>query len=101
MLGQVARNINVYYEDQEVFISGFYARCIYFARGFFPKDLISRVHLRGCSEDEEIEILFMRGCNLSSREDWIEAVGALANLLRYLLSGDAKVGAVKGIFTVG
>lgn len=95
MLGQVARNVNVYYKDQEVFIIGFYARCIYIARGVFTKGLISRVHLKGCSEDEEIELLFTRGYNLSSREDWMEAIGALANMLRYLLSGDAKVGAVK------
>ncbi|PLN84929.1 hypothetical protein BDW42DRAFT_161934 [Aspergillus taichungensis] len=95
MLGQVARNVNVCYEDQEVFIIGFYERCIYIARGFFTKDLISRVHLKGCSEDETIELLLTRGYNLSLREEWMEAVGVLANLLRYLLSGNAKVGALQ------
>lgn len=95
MLGQVARNVSVCHEDQEAFIIGFYERRIYIARGFFTKDLISRVHLKGCSGDDAIELLFTRGYNLSSKEDWIEAIGVLAKLLRYLLGGNAKVSALK------
>ncbi|PLB48728.1 hypothetical protein P170DRAFT_446569 [Aspergillus steynii IBT 23096] len=95
MLGQLAKNIRVDFQDQEVFIVGFYGRCIYIARGYFTTDLISQVQLHGYTEDETIEIQFTRGCNLSSREDWLEAMDALTGLLRYQLSGNAMVSALK------
>jgi hypothetical protein len=95
MLGQLAKHISVDSQDQEIFIIGFYGRCIYVARGLFRRDLISRVHQKGCTEDEAIEIQFTRGYNLSLKEDWLEVINALARLLRYLLSGNAKMGALK------
>ncbi|KAE8402303.1 hypothetical protein BDV37DRAFT_295455 [Aspergillus pseudonomiae] len=95
MLGQLARNLSGGYEDQEVFVIGFYERCIYIARGLFGKELISRVHVKGCTQDDTVELQFTRGYDLSLREDWFEAISALAKLLRYLLSGNAKMSALK------
>ncbi|KAE8348158.1 hypothetical protein BDV28DRAFT_161598 [Aspergillus coremiiformis] len=94
MLGQLAKNYNADSQDQEVFIIGFYGRCIYIARGYFTSDLISQAHLKGC-KDETIEIQFTRGYNLSLKKDWLEAITTLARLLQYLLSGNAKISALK------
>ncbi|KAE8382749.1 hypothetical protein BDV26DRAFT_288307 [Aspergillus bertholletiae] len=97
MLGQLAKNLNRHSKDQEVFIIGFYGQCIYIARGYFTSDIISRAHLKGCKEDDAIEIQFTRGYNLSLKKDWVDAVNALTRLLQYLFSGNAKVGALTHI----
>ncbi|KAE8334235.1 hypothetical protein BDV24DRAFT_146198 [Aspergillus arachidicola] len=91
MLGQLARNRNVDSRDQEAFIIGFHGRYVYIARGYFTSELISRAHLKGCTEDETIKIQFTRGYDLSLKEDWLEAMNALARLLRYLLSENAEM----------
>lgn len=93
MMGQLAKNIRIDSQDQEAFVIGFYCRRFYIAHGYFRKDLISQVHSKGCTADETIEIQFTRGYNLSLREDWFEVVVALATLLRYIVSGNAKIGA--------
>ncbi|KAE8150466.1 heterokaryon incompatibility protein-domain-containing protein [Aspergillus avenaceus] len=74
MLGQLSQNIGTGLKNQEVFILGFYGCHIYIARGYFPADLISR-------------------------EDWLEATHALAALLRYLLSGNAEIGAMQTLLS--
>ncbi|KJK65249.1 hypothetical protein P875_00010470 [Aspergillus parasiticus SU-1] len=101
MLGQLAQNMTVRtgkagVQDQEVFVVGFHGSHIHIARTFLAADLVARVHPRGCSNDEVIELQFTRGYDLSLKKDWLEATGALARLFRYLLSGRAKVAAVEG-----
>ncbi|KAE8329121.1 hypothetical protein BDV39DRAFT_172579 [Aspergillus sergii] len=98
MLGQLTRNLSILhtgFADQEVFIVGFHGPHLHIARGYFPKDLIRRVHAEGYSENETFSLEFTRGYNLWLKEDWLEAIRALARLFRYLLSGKAKVGAVQ------
>ncbi|KAE8339878.1 hypothetical protein BDV24DRAFT_175856 [Aspergillus arachidicola] len=101
MLGQLAQNMTVRtgkagVQDQDVFVVGFHGPHIHIARTFFAADLVARVHPRGCSNDEVMELQFTRGYDLSLKKDWLEATRALARLFRYLLSGRAKVAAVEG-----
>ncbi|PGG96325.1 hypothetical protein AJ79_09630 [Helicocarpus griseus UAMH5409] len=95
MLGQLAANIShsrdKKLQDQEVFVTGFHGHHIHFARGFFTADSVSRVQSAGCSEVEQFELMFSRGYDLGLKTDWLEATRGLARLLRYLLSGNAKV----------
>ncbi|PYI11673.1 hypothetical protein BO78DRAFT_466237 [Aspergillus sclerotiicarbonarius CBS 121057] len=97
MLGQLAKNIRVQrpLQDQEVFVIGFYGPHIHIARGCFPRATISRVHAKGCSDNEVFELEFTRGYNLCRKDDWLEATRALARLFRYLLSGKAEVAAMQ------
>ncbi|OGM49042.1 hypothetical protein ABOM_002361 [Aspergillus bombycis] len=101
MLGQLAQNMTVRtgkagVQDQEVFVVGFHGPHVHIARVLFAADLVARVHPRGCSNDEVLELKFTRGYDLSRKKDWLEATRALARLFRYLLSGRAKVAAVQG-----
>ncbi|RWQ94138.1 hypothetical protein C8Q69DRAFT_508482 [Paecilomyces variotii] len=59
------------------------------------QDKSSWVHSKGCHSDEIFQLNFTRGYDLCLKEDWLEATRALARLFRYLLSGNAKVGAVQ------
>ncbi|OOF97274.1 hypothetical protein ASPCADRAFT_206090 [Aspergillus carbonarius ITEM 5010] len=100
MLGQLARNISVLgnsagRRDQDVFVIGFHGLHLHIAHGLFRADTVSRVHSKGCSAHEAFDLRFTRGYNLSLKEDWLEAIRALARLLRYLLSGKAQVGAIE------
>lgn len=74
---------------------GFHGLYIHIAHGTFTADLISRVHLNGCSENESFKVNFTRGYNLFLEGDWLEAMHALTRLFRYLLSGNAQVNAVR------
>ncbi|KNG88944.1 hypothetical protein ANOM_002205 [Aspergillus nomiae NRRL 13137] len=101
MLGQLAQNMTVRtgkpgVQDQEVFVVGFHGPFVHIARAFFAADLVARVHPRGCSNDEVLELKFTRDYDLSLKKDWLEATRALARLFRYLLSGRAKVASVQG-----
>ncbi|KAE8157634.1 hypothetical protein BDV40DRAFT_292519 [Aspergillus tamarii] len=101
MLGQLAQNMTVRtgkagVQDQEAFVVGFHGLHVHIARALFAADLVARVHPRGCSRDEVIELKFTRGYDLSLKKDWLDATRALARLFRYLLSGRAKVAAVQG-----
>lgn len=82
-------------EDQEVYVFGFHGYGFHIARASSKPIFISRVHTKGCSEDEVFELKFSRGYNLCSKEDWLEATRAVARLFRNLLSGHAKVGAMR------
>ncbi|RAK83712.1 hypothetical protein BO79DRAFT_277545, partial [Aspergillus costaricaensis CBS 115574] len=95
MLGQLAANISINHQDQEVFTLGLYGSCIYIPRGLFTTTQMRQVHSKGCSENETFHLRFSRGYNLSLRKDWLEAMHALSRLFRYLMSGNAKVGAVR------
>ncbi|PYI09188.1 hypothetical protein BO78DRAFT_405152 [Aspergillus sclerotiicarbonarius CBS 121057] len=96
MLGQLAKNIDsAGLQDQEVFAVGFYGRCIYIARGYFTSDLIARVHSKGCSDNETVNLDFTRGYDLRLKDDWLEGTRGLTRLLRYILSGTARVGAIR------
>ncbi|RAL00464.1 uncharacterized protein BO80DRAFT_383146 [Aspergillus ibericus CBS 121593] len=100
MLGQLASNLSAKdrsagRKDEEVFVVGFHGLYLHIAHGHFRADTISRVHAKGCSDHEVFDLKFTRGHNLSLKEDWVEAVRALARLLRFLLSGSAKVGAIE------
>lgn len=95
MLGQLAANVSTDHQDQEVFTLGLYGSCIYISRGLFTTTQMDRVHSKGCSENEVFHLKFSRGYDLSLRKDWLEAMHALSRLLRYLMSGNAKVGAVR------
>lgn len=95
MLGHLAQNIRVSFQDQEVFVIGFHGPYIYIARGRFTTNQISRVQSGGFSENEVFELKFTRGYDLCLKEDWLEAMRALVRLLRYIISGDAKVSTVK------
>ncbi|OOF93887.1 hypothetical protein ASPCADRAFT_132229 [Aspergillus carbonarius ITEM 5010] len=96
MLGQLAKNIDsAGLQDQEVFAVGLYGRCIYIARGYFTSDLIARVHSKGCSENEMVNLDFTRSYDLRLKEDWLEAARGLTRLLRYLLSGTARLGGIQ------
>ena len=101
MLGQLAANIRRRVQDQEVYVIGLYGRYVYLARGFFTANLISRVHARGCSEDEVFELKFTRGYDLCLKEDWLAAMRVLTRLFRYLCSGSAKVGALQDLLEAG
>lgn len=80
---------------------GFYGLHIHIARALFTTDAISRVHSKGCSEDEIFELGFTRGYDLCMKEDWLEATRALTRLFRYLLNGNAKVGAMQAYLNKG
>ncbi|PLB52054.1 hypothetical protein P170DRAFT_377519 [Aspergillus steynii IBT 23096] len=98
MLGQLTRNLSLLqtgFEDQEVFIVGFYGPYLHIARGFFTKDRISRVHAEGNFDQGPVSLQFTRGYDLFLKEDWLEATRALTRLLRYLHSGKSRVGAVQ------
>lgn len=98
MIGQLVGNIKIQDNhscDQEVFVVGFHGACVHIAHGLFTTDMISRVHSKGCHSDEIFQLNFTRGYDLCLKEDWLEATRALARLFRYLLSGNAKVGAVQ------
>ncbi|OJZ88688.1 hypothetical protein ASPFODRAFT_130951 [Aspergillus luchuensis CBS 106.47] len=102
MLGQLANNIRIRgqkLQDQEVFVVGFYGPHIYIARGYFPVETITRVHAKGCSDDEYLELKFTRGYDPCRKDDWMEAMRALSRLFRYLMSGSAKVGAIQKILS--
>ncbi|PYH35142.1 uncharacterized protein BO87DRAFT_434791 [Aspergillus neoniger CBS 115656] len=102
MLGQLANNIRIRgqrLQDQEVFVVGFYGPNIYIARGYFPVETIKRVHAKGCSDDEHLELKFTRGYDPCRKDDWLEAIRALSRLFRYLMSGSAKVGAIQKILS--
>ncbi|EHA26069.1 hypothetical protein ASPNIDRAFT_36503 [Aspergillus niger ATCC 1015] len=98
MLGHLTMNLRISphggVQSQEVFVVGFHGPYLHICRGFFSRDLIARVHLYGCSDEEEYDLEFTRGYNLYLKEDWLEAIRALTRLLRYLLSGKAMVAAV-------
>lgn len=99
MLGQLAKNLDVRHGgsnigDQEIYVIGFHGCEFYIARGFFKADVISRVHTKGCSEDEVIQLNFSRGYKPFLKEDWLEATRGLTRLFRYILSGNAKIGAM-------
>lgn len=100
MLGQLAKNVSVRsggagFGDQEVFVAGFHGSHFHIARVFFTADVISKVHSKGTSEAEVYELKFTRGYNLCLKEDWLEATRVLARLFRYLLSGNANIGAIQ------
>ena len=95
MLGQLAANVSIDHQDQEVFTLGLYGSCIYISRGLFTTLQMDRVHSKGCSENEVFHLRFSRGYNLSLRKDWLEAMHVLSRLLRYLMSGNAKVGSIR------
>ncbi|PWY77314.1 hypothetical protein BO94DRAFT_559178 [Aspergillus sclerotioniger CBS 115572] len=96
MLGQLAKNIDrAGLQTQEVFAVGLYGRCIYIARGYFTSDLIACVHTKGCSENERVDLQFTRSYDLRLKEDWMEAIRGFTRLLRYLVSGTAKVGSIQ------
>lgn len=102
MLGQLTNNIRIRgqrLQDQEVFVVGFYGLNIYIARGYFPVETIKRVHAKGCSDDEHLELKFTRGYDPCRKDDWLEATRALSRLFRYLMSGSAKVGAIQKILS--
>ena len=102
MLGQLANNIRIRgqrLQDQEVFVVGFYGPHIYIARGYFPVETINRVHAKGCSDDEHLELKFTRGYDPCRKGDWMEAMRALSRLFRYLRSGSAKVGVIQKILS--
>lgn len=73
---------------------GFYGLYLHVVRGFFSTEVISRVHLKWCSEDETFELKFSRGHNLCLKDDSLAASRVLARLFRCLVSGKAKVGAL-------
>lgn len=93
MLGQIAQSVDIQPLDQdcEVFVAGFAGRQFYIARGYFTAGLISRVQAEGSSRDENIEIHFSRGYDLTMKYDWLEAVGMLAGLYRYLIERGLKI----------
>ncbi|KAI9930117.1 hypothetical protein ASPWEDRAFT_179481 [Aspergillus wentii DTO 134E9] len=95
MLGQLAKNIKMGIQDQEVFVMGFHGIYLYIARGFFTADVISRVHLKGLPENEDFDLKFTHGYNLSLKDDWAAAMHAFSRLFRYLLNGRAEVGALQ------
>ncbi|PLB43374.1 hypothetical protein P170DRAFT_468996 [Aspergillus steynii IBT 23096] len=89
MLGKLASNLTFNSEGQEAFIVGIRGPCIYVIRGRFTASLVSRVHSKGCAENESFELQFTRGFNLRLKEDWLQATRALARLLRYIPGGKA------------
>ncbi|KAB8227878.1 uncharacterized protein BDW43DRAFT_304273 [Aspergillus alliaceus] len=98
MLGQLTKNLSILdtgFQDQEVFIVGFHGPYLHIARGFFAKDLISRVYAQGHFDQEPVSLQFTRSYNLFLKEDWLEVTRVLTRLLRYLLSGKSKVGVVQ------
>ncbi|OGM49519.1 hypothetical protein ABOM_001648, partial [Aspergillus bombycis] len=106
MLGQLAKNLSMQTggagsREQEVFVIGFHGLYLHIARGLFTASMISRVHSKGCSENEVFELKFTQGYNLCSKKDWLEATRALSRLYRYLLSGKAKVGAIQAYMQRG
>lgn len=100
MLGQLRMNNtkDMIVEDQEAFVVGFHGYHFHIARGFFPAETLKRVHAKGCSEDESLELQFTRGYNLFLKEDWLEATEGLVRLFRYLLSGSANVRITQRLF---
>ncbi|PLB55418.1 hypothetical protein P170DRAFT_443215 [Aspergillus steynii IBT 23096] len=101
MLGQLAANLSVPFQDQDAFVVGYYGSCVFVARGSFSGDMISRVHSNGCSEEDVFQLKFTRGYDLSSKDDWNDAMRALTRLFRYLLSGNARIDSLRTLFHQG
>ncbi|KAE8152276.1 hypothetical protein BDV25DRAFT_138091 [Aspergillus avenaceus] len=100
MLGQLAKNIflpgdGAQVQDQEVYAVGFRGAYFHIVYGYFPAGTITRVHSKGCARDEKLTLRFSRGYHLNLKGDWRDAMRALARLFRYLVSGEAEVGATK------
>ena len=98
MFGQIAKYVSTrggITEGQEAFAVGFHGVHFYIVRGYFTTDVISRVHLSGFSEGDIAELKLTRGYNFALKRDWLEATRALVRLLRYLLSGNAKIGVMR------
>ena len=98
MLGHLARNMprrGVALQDEEVYTVGLHGSHLHIAYGLFLASTVKRVHPKGCSPEETFDLKFSRSYNLSLKEDWLEATRALSRLVRYLLSGEAKVGVVQ------
>ncbi|KAE8158337.1 hypothetical protein BDV40DRAFT_291863 [Aspergillus tamarii] len=88
MLGQLTRNLSILqtgFEDQEVFIVGFHRPYLHITHRYFPEGLITRA----------FSLKFTPGYNLCFKEDWLEVICVLSRLLRYIISGKVKVGAVQ------
>ncbi|KAE8151842.1 hypothetical protein BDV25DRAFT_138440 [Aspergillus avenaceus] len=95
MIGQLSESLRMLgVNGEEVFVVGFHGKNFHIARGFFSRELITRAYLKGCSPADEVELHFSRGYNLCLKEDWMEATRALSRLIRYLLSGEAKLTAL-------
>ncbi|PWY83803.1 hypothetical protein BO94DRAFT_536478 [Aspergillus sclerotioniger CBS 115572] len=95
MLGQLAHNLKLGLQDQEMFVLGCFKRQIFIARGLFTKDQISRVHSKGFAEDESFRLELTQGYDLSTKESWFEGIQHLVGLLRYFVSGNANVGGLQ------
>lgn len=100
MFAQLSQNIrlNTGLRDQEVFVTGFFGRQMFVVRGYFTAAQISRVHAHGFSANEGVELQFSRGYDLTRKEEWVEGTQMLIRLLRYFISGGAKVGALQQCF---
>ncbi|PWY94578.1 hypothetical protein BO94DRAFT_531523 [Aspergillus sclerotioniger CBS 115572] len=103
MLGQLAINIRVqaHLQDQEVFLLGYHGDRVHIVRGYFSKERIARVLAKGFSDKEVFELGFSRGWDLCRKEDWLEVMRGLTRLLRYLMSGEAMVGALQVLLQDG
>ncbi|PGH13514.1 hypothetical protein AJ79_03645 [Helicocarpus griseus UAMH5409] len=102
MLGQLALDMSVDSgstgsRDQEVFVVGFHGSYFHIGHALFTADVISRVHSRGCSQDEVVGLEFTHGYNLCLKKDWLEAMRALVRLFRYIVSGDSKIGVIQAL----
>lgn len=70
MLGQFAKNLSILQSpsiavcEQEVLVIGFHGLYIHIAHGTFTTNLISRIHLNECSENESFKVNFTQGYKL-------------------------------------
>lgn len=100
MFGQIAKYVSTrggITEGQEAFAVGFHGVHFYIVRGYFTTSVISRVHLSGFSEGDIAELKLTRGYNFALKRDWLEATRALTRLVRYLRSGNAKIGILRAM----
>ena len=68
-------------------------------RGFFDAKDISAVRLGLDEEHHNFRVSLSKDYNLLLKEDFLEAVRGLVGIFRYLLSGEAKVGAFQRAFS--
>lgn len=61
----------------------------------FQKALSRESNAQRYTKNEAFSLKFTPGYNLCFKEDWLEVICALLRLLRYIISGKVKVGAVQ------
>jgi hypothetical protein len=86
--------------DQETFVVGLHGQYLHLSSGVFTKEYsrwVQKFGLGGdeCDTAENVRVRFTKEFDIFTREGEREAVRMILGLLRYLESGNAKVGVLQ------